>query len=342
MLFLAKKYRAKKRIYFLVLLVLVGACFDFARSTLEPVDSAGKAVDTLVRIAPNTTTGQVAILLKQQGLIQNAQTFKLYTRYQKLDNQIRAGYFVLNPTMSVEEILHILIHGKIASKGFTIPEGYNLAKITDTLASKGFIQEEIFKDLLKQGQFQYSFMKELPAGERRLEGYLFPETYHIGLDSTEKDIINVMLAGMERQIKDLQLEEKAQNMNLSLHQAVTIASMIEREAKVDQDRVLISSVIHNRLRIGMRLQIDATVEYALGGHREKIYYKDLEVDSPYNTYKIPGLPPGPIASPGKEALLASVTPAQTDYLYYLAKPDGSHVFSKTLAEHNANKQKYLR
>lgn len=341
-MFLTKKFRAKKRIYFLALLALLSSVYYFTLSTLEPVDPAGKAADTLFRIAPNTSTGQVAILLKQQGLVQNAQTFKLYTRYQKLDNQIRAGYYLLNPAMSVDEILHILIRGKTASKGFTIPEGYTLAKITNTLASKGYIQEELFKELLQKGQFNYSFMKGLPTGEKRLEGYLFPETYNVSLDSTEKDIINLMLAAMDRQIKDLQLAEKAKKMNLSLHEAITIASMIEREAQVNKDRVLISSVIHNRLRIGMRLQIDATVEYALGGHREKIYYKDLEVNSPYNTYKISGLPPGPIASPGKESLLAAVTPAKTDYLYYLAKPDGSHVFSKTLAEHNANKQKYLR
>ncbi|GAB6182034.1 endolytic transglycosylase MltG [Desulfotomaculum defluvii] len=338
---MAKRYRAKKRLYFLATLVLMCIIVYNALGTLEPVDPVGKSSDTLVRIAPNTSTGQISILLKQQGLIQNAQTFKYYTRYQKLDNQIRAGYYLLNPAMSVDEILHILVRGKTASKGFTIPEGYTIKQITDTLANKGYIQEELFTDLLRKGQFPYSFIKDLPAGGNRLEGYLFPETYNVSLDSTEKDIINVMLAGMERQIKELQLEEKSKEKNLSLHQVITIASMIEREARINKDRALISSVIHNRLKIGMRLQIDATVEYALGGHRDKIFYKDLEVNSPYNTYKIPGLPPGPIASPGRESLLAAVNPEETDYLYYLAKPDGSHVFAKTLAEHNQNKQKYL-
>ncbi|ABO49436.1 aminodeoxychorismate lyase [Desulforamulus reducens MI-1] len=338
---MVKKWRAKKRFYLFGVVILVSVLF-YATGTLDPVDSSGKSSDILVQISPNTSTGQISDMLKQQGLIQNAGVFKLYTRYHKLDNQIKAGYYLLNPSMSVDEILHLLVRGKTASKSFTIPEGYTLARITDSLANKGYIQEQLFKDLLTSGKFNYPFMKDLPSGENRLEGYLFPETYNVSLDSAEKDIINVMLAGMDRQIKELKLEEKARKMNLTLHQAITIASMIEREAKVQKDRALISSVIHNRLKIGMRLQIDATVEYALGGHREKIYYKDLEVNSPYNTYKNPGLPPGPIASPGKESLLAAVTPAKTKYLYYVAKPDGSHAFAETLEEHNIYKQRYLK
>lgn len=314
----------------------------YSLAILNPVDTAGKSSDTLVQIAPQSSTAQIAGMLEKQGLIRSATAFRLYSRYHQLDAQVKAGYYLLNPGMSTAEILSILVRGKTTSKSFTIPEGYNLAKITDALADKGFIREQLFEDLLLKGEFNYAFLKGLPSGEKRLEGYLFPETYNISLDSTEKDIINVMLAGMDRQIKALSLEERAKALNLTLHQAITIASMIEREARVDKDRVLISSVIHNRLKKGMLLQIDATVEYALGGPREKIYYKDLEVNSPYNTYKYNGLPPGPIASPGKESLLAAVSPAKTEYLYYVAKPDGSHAFAKTLEEHNQYKQKYLK
>jgi len=339
---LVMKWKMNKRFIVVTVLVLFGLLSRYPFTLLDPVDPSGKAPDVLVRIAPKSSTAQIAAMLEQQGMIRDATAFRLYARFHGLDNKIKAGYYLLNASMSTEEILSILVQGQTATKSFTIPEGYTLKQITESLSAKGFIREPLFKDLLVNGQFDYAFIKDLPPGEKRLEGYLFPETYNIPFDSTEKHIINVMLAGMDRQIKELKLEEKAKALNLTLHQVVTIASMIEREARVDQDRPLISSVIHNRLKSGMRLQIDATVEYALGEHREKIYYKDLEVASPYNTYKYNGLPPGPIASPGRESLLAAVNPAHTKYFYYVAKPDGSHAFAETLAEHNANKNKYLR
>ncbi|AQS58389.1 aminodeoxychorismate lyase [Desulforamulus ferrireducens] len=338
---MARKYKSNKKIFLLLLFVIFGLLWQYAFSLLEPLDTSGQAPDVLFQVSPKSYTVEIAQKLEQQKIIRSAKAFRLYARYHGLDNQIKAGYYLLNPAMSVEEILNHLVRGKTATKTFTIPEGYTLKQITNTLANKGFIREELFTDLLIDGEFNYSFLQGLPRGERRLEGYLFPETYSIALDSTEKDIINVMLAGMDRQIKELKLEEKAKAQNLTLHQAITIASMIEREARKDEDRALISSVIHNRLKIGMLLQIDATVEYALGGHREKIYYRDLEIDSPYNTYKYKGLPPGPIAAPGRESLLAAVTPAQTKYLYYVAKPDGYHAFAETYEEHLRNKAKYL-
>nr|WP_282432098.1 endolytic transglycosylase MltG [Desulfotomaculum nigrificans] len=341
---LAKGWRVNSKFFiliFLLLLVVLGVR-QVAMSMLAPVNPSADSRDNLVRVPPHSSTGQVADLLKQQGLIRSSRAFRLYSRFYNLDNQLKAGYYLLNESMSTPKIIHILVHGKTASKSFTIPEGYTLAQITGVLANKGLIREQLFKDLLAKGDFNYPFLKNLPPGPRRLEGYLFPATYNISLDSTEKDIINAMLAGMDQQLKEIHFAEKAKALNLTVHQALTIASMIEREAKKDYDRPLISSVIHNRLRQGMKLQIDATVEYALGGHREKIYYKDLEVDSPYNTYKYNGLPPGPIACPGRESLLAAVNPSSTKYLYYVAKPDGSHAFATTLKEHEENKQKYLK
>ena len=336
------KLKFQKRMALLLSLVIFGILWQYAFSLLKPLDTSGQAPNVLIQVAPQSHTGEIAEKLKEQKIIRSATAFRLYARYHKLDSQIKAGLYMLNPAMSTEEILTILVHAKTATKTFTIPEGYTLKQITNSLADKGLIREELFSDLLVTGKYDYPFLKGLPTGEKRLEGYLFPETYNISLDSTEKDIINVMLAGMDRQIKELKLEERARALNLTLHQVMTIASMIEREASKDEDRTLISSVIHNRLKKDMLLQIDATVEYALGGHREKIYYKDLEVDSPYNTYKYKGLPVGPIAAPGKESLVAAVTPAQTEYLYYLAKPDGYHVFAKTYAEHMQNKAKYIK
>ncbi|GAB6158972.1 endolytic transglycosylase MltG [Desulfotomaculum varum] len=336
------KWQTSKRVLAVTFLLLVAGLFWYFSNLLSPVKPSGQAPDVLIHIAPSSSTAQIAKTLQQQGMIRNATAFRLYARYQGLDNQVKAGYYMLNASMSAAEILNLLVQGKTAGKSFTIPEGYTLKQITESLAAKGYIREQLFKDQLKSGQFKYSFIKDLPPGDNRLEGYLFPETYTIPIDSDEKHIINIMLAGMDRQIKELKLADKAKEHNLTLHQVVTIASMIEREARVERDRPLISSVIHNRLRAGMKLQIDATVEYALGERREKIYYKDLEVASPYNTYQHYGLPPGPIASPGRASLLAAVNPARTNYYYYVAKPDGSHAFAVTYAEHNANKIKYLK
>jgi UPF0755 protein len=175
-----------------------------------------------------------------------------------------------------------------------------------------------------------------------MEGYLFPDTYHIGSRTTEEEIIKMMLKRFNDELVKLDYVEKITLPGLSLHNAVTLASLVEREAREDSERPVIAGVIMNRLNRGMKLQIDATVLYALGGHKEKVYYKDLEVDSPYNTYLYYGLPPGPIAFPGEASLKAAIEPAITDYLYYVAKPDGSHAFARTLAEHNNNKAKYTR
>ncbi|MDD4239695.1 MAG: endolytic transglycosylase MltG, partial [Desulfotomaculaceae bacterium] len=179
-----------------------------------------------------------------------------------------------------------------------------------------------------------------PEGEKRLEGYLFPDTYSFNIGESESIIVETMLKRFDREMAELGFEALAEENGISLHQAVTIASLVEREAKADEERPLIAGVIYNRLNISMPLQIDATIQYALGENKPEIYYKDLEVDSPYNTYRNYGLPPGPIAMPGRASLLAAVNPADTDYLYYVAKPDGSHAFATTLAQHNVNKEMY--
>jgi UPF0755 protein len=183
-----------------------------------------------------------------------------------------------------------------------------------------------------------------------LEGYLFPNTYLIVLDSNPKMIVGQMLQAFKSQVAEplssdvveTAGNDGAQARSRALYQAVVVASMIEREAKVEKDRPLISAVIWNRLRKGMKLEVDATVQYALGEHRGRLFYSDLAVISPYNTYRNPGLPPGPISNPGLASIKAALHPANVDYLYYVARPDGSHVFSHTLEEHNAAKARIRR
>lgn len=314
----------------------------FFKALLIPVNPAEKDRNVVVAIPPNASCSDIAGKLYEAGLTRGPEVFNLYARYKGIAGELKPGEYVFNPGQSLTEIAGTLVSGPRDIIPFTMPEGYNLNQLTEMLSSKGLIDREKFNRALARGNFNYPFLAGLPANARRLEGYLFPDTYYIGSKTTEEEIINFMLQRFNKELVKLNYLEKVREIGLTLNQAVTIASMVEREARVDAERPLIAGVIMNRLGRNMPLQIDATVQYALGGHREKIYYKDLEVNSPYNTYRHPGLPPGPIASPGEASLQAVIKPARTDYLYYVAKPDGTHAFSKTLDEHNVNKAKYIK
>lgn len=314
--------------------------FLFALNQLSPVSSPGRAREIVVNIPHEATAGQVGNILKQKDVIKSPLAFRFYARYRGLDGKIKAGEYRIPNSLSTPRVLNELVDGRLAVQTVTIPEGFTTEQVAELLVEKGLVNRDRFFSVLAGDSFPYSFLDQLPSGNTRLEGYLFPDTYQFTRGSGEKAIIDRMLGRFEKEIEELNYAGKAAQLGLTLHQAVTIASMIEREAKADQERPVISGVIFNRLKYSMPLQIDATVQYALHDHREKIYYHDLEVDSPYNTYRVTGLPPGPIALPGRASLLAAVNPAITDYLYYVVKPDGTHAFSASLAEHNLNREKY--
>lgn len=312
----------------------------YISAALSPVASKRGSKDITVVVPRQATAGQVGEILKQNNLVRSSLIFSLYARFKGMDNKIKAGQYRLNNSLSTPVILRELVDGSLAAETFTIPEGYTTSQIADLLVSKGLVSREKFFLAVSIDNFPYSFIERLPKGEKRLEGYLFPDTYQVTRGSSENSIIDMMLKRFENELAELNYPARANDMGLTLHQAVTIASMVEREAKIDEERPIIAGVIFNRMSQSMPLQIDATVQYALGGNRDRVYYKDLEVDSPYNTYKNLGLPPGPIAVPGRSSLLAVVDPTRTDYYYYVAKADGSHAFAKTLAEHNVNKERY--
>jgi UPF0755 protein len=190
-------------------------------------------------------------------------------------------------------------------------------------------------------EYEYDFLQNIAAGPHCLEGFLFPDTYSLPEDVSAEQVINLMLKNFEK-VWNQEFAGTASQKNMSVYKTVTIASMVEREARVNSERKTIAGVIYNRLNQNMPLQIDATVVYALGGHKDVVTYADLEVNSPYNTYKYAGLPPGPISCPGKASLNAALNPEKHSYYYYLAKGDGSHYFSKTYDEHLQAKQKYIK
>ncbi len=294
----------------------------------------------MVVVPQESTATQVGQILKDHELIRSPFIFVLYARWKNLDGSLKAGEYLLNNGLSTPEIVSELVDGRLASETITIPEGYTLAQVAELLETKGLASKEEFYAVAAQEDFPYKFLEESPKGERRLEGYLFPDTYRVTRGNSVRSLIDEMLKRFDQEMEDLDYPARAQKVGLTLHEAVTLASLVEREAKIDEERPLIAGVIHNRMEKSMLLQIDATVQYALGTNKPQIYYKDLEVDSPYNTYKNSGLPPGPIAMPGRASLLAAVEPAETAYLYYVAKPDGSHAFATNYAEHEANKERY--
>ncbi len=220
------------------------------------------------------------------------------------------------------------------TKKFTIPEGYELKQIVDKLSAENLIDREKFMHLVEYGKFHHEFIKDLPIRKNRLEGYLFPDTYEIYTDTSEEDIIKKMLDRFEQKFES-KYYKKSKQLNMTIDQVITLASIIEREAMLDEERYLISSVFHNRLKSNEYpfLQSCATVQYILGERKPILSIQDTKIDSPYNTYKFSGLPPGPIASPGEKAIEAALYPEETEYMFFSANNDGSHTFSKTYEQH---------
>ena len=291
-------------------------------------------------VEPNSSTSVIASQLLDEGLIRSERFFILYTRLAAVDQSLRAGTYHLNGSMGLAEIISELQKGSVRAVSFTVPEGFTIEQVADLFDAKGIVNREDFLQLMKNGDFNSPFLDQPPGGEYSLEGFLFPDTYKITAETTGGEVISLMLDRFNEIYKP-EYADRARQLGMTDYEIITLASIIEREAKKPEERPIISAVFHNRLKKGMLLQSCATVQYALGETKPVLYNEDLEVESPYNTYKHQGLPPGPIASPGEAAIKAALYPADVSYLYFVAKKDGSHAFSDTLAEHNAAKRKYL-
>ncbi|MDO4552223.1 MAG: endolytic transglycosylase MltG [Bacillota bacterium] len=332
---------------FLILLVLVMAAgagvYTLSQSALEkaaePVEPGSTEIVAFSVPAGSSTTA-IAAMLEEQGLINSERAFKRLTKRAGYDGQYQAGNFSLSPGMSTEEIMEALLTGRGDTVMFTVPEGYDIRRTTEKLAGEQLIDAEAFAAEIETGEFDYWFTEGLPEGPDRLEGYLFPETYQVYKDATERDIILRMLDQFEAVFTE-EYRERAAELGMSVEDVITLASIVEREAVVSEDRPVIAGVFYNRLEIGMPLQSCATVQYILGEQKPVLSVADTQIESPYNTYLYGDLPPGPICSPGEESIRAVLYPQESDYLYFLAKGDGSHVFSVTYEEHLENKALYI-
>jgi UPF0755 protein len=273
--------------------------------------------------------------LQQAGLIESPFRFRLLARLERADKRIQAGEYLLAADMSPKEILTVMVSGKVRLYKFTIPEGYNYMQIATIVAKAGFTSADKFRETAADA----TFVQQMGIDAQTFEGYLFPDTYHFPKGADAREIINAMVARLRSLITD-QWKQRAAELGLSFHKILTLASIIEKETGAPFERPLISSVFHNRLKKGMRLETDPTVIYGLKEFDGNLTRKHLSTRTPYNTYKIRGLPPGPIASPGLASIEAALYPADTDYLFFVAKRDTTHQFSTNLRDHNRAIRKY--
>ena len=296
-----------------------------------------------VSVSENTDILTLADRLDDEGIINYGSIFKMYVRI-KGDNQgVLAGTYSLNPSMDYGQIIDTLVNASSnETMNITIPEGYSIAQIKQLLLDEHVCTEDVLDEELSTYPFKHDFLQsELPAEEGWLEGYLFPDTYEIYKGNANVvTTLNTMLNNFDEKY-DEAIQEGADKLGMSTNEVVIIASLIEREAKETDEFAKISGVIHNRLNNSSEfpyLQIDASLQYAVG-HNNKLTDADKELDSPYNLYKYKGLPPGPICNPGYNALYAATHPDDHDYYYYVAMPDGTHLFAETNSQHNRNRQR---
>ena len=301
--------------------------------------------EVVLNIPPGSTTDQIADQLREAGVIRSALAFRLRARQSGLDGSFQAGQHILRKNMSVDEAIEALQKAEVQDRVLTLIEGWRREEIAAYLETQDALSASEFLTLTAGAGFERDFLKERPD-TASLEGYLFPDTYRIERETTTTDFIEGLLDQFSRKIGG-GVSDGFQVNGLNIHQAVTLAAIVEREAQVPAERPLIASVFYNRLNVNMHLGADPTVQYALGYQesegrwwKKALTFDDLKVASPYNTYVNLGLPPGPICNPGLASLQAVAAPAQSDFYFFVATGDGSHVFSRTFEEHNANIRKY--
>jgi UPF0755 protein len=283
-----------------------------------------------VRIPSGATLHQVADSLVAKHLLKNKTIFLMLAKIKGKEKSIRSGIYDIPKNLDAPSLLTFLETAKTKQFKVTLPEGITSHKMAQILAQTVGVDSAKFVSLV----YDSAFAQTLVPGVPNLEGFLLPETYYFEWQPAEREVIRRLVTNTLAIFKPDSVQERLKLYNWHIRDALTLASIIEGEAVVDSERVIISSLYHNRLKRGMLLQADPTIQFALPGPPRRLLYKDLELDSPYNTYKYPGLPPGPINNPGKASILAALFPADTPYLYMVAYGDGRHVFSKTLSEHN--------
>ena len=335
----------KTAIRVILLLILIGALGFIGYSYVKGINKVYNASDTAVRtieIAEGSSTQDIAEALEEGGIIGRAFDFRLFSKLRGYDGGYLAGTYKLSPSMDMDTIARVITSGSVDLDFFTIPEGLTVRQIALRLHQNGKADYDTFMKLASGSTFDYDFLPaDLPEGEERLAGFLFPDTYGLDKESDEYSIINMMLTRFG-DVYTPEMRQRAKELGYTDREILTIASIIERETVVPEERPLVASVIYNRLNDGMLLEMCSTVQFILGEQKEFLTYDDINIQDPYNTYINAGLPPGPICCPGLESIKAALYPADTDYLYFVvsAKLDGSMAFSSDYDQFLADKDAY--
>jgi len=339
-----KKRKVRNFLSTLIVLLLCFGAFSVGKSLMteeKATDLSGKAV--AVTIPEGASTQKIAGILNENDLIKNVFFFRLKSKINGFDGTYHQGDYEIDVAMSDTEIMKLLQTGVVLEGlKLVVPEGYTVDEIAKRLEKMNVFTADAFVKEVNEGTFDYAFLKDLPEREFQLEGYLFPDTYYLKEGITPNEVIHKMLSRFDEVYQDTTVQALAKKTNHSFDELVTIASMIEAEIRVPEERKTAAGVIYNRLAEGMPLQLDATVLYAMGIVKEDLLYIDLKIDSPYNTYQVKGLPFGPIGNPGKASIEAAVDPENNKYLYYVleAKGKSNHIYTETYEEFLTAKEKY--
>lgn len=298
------------------------------------VESLSMDQKLLITIPKGSSLNEISHILEESGVVENARLFVYAAKYLHAEKSLKAGQYLLPAHASNHQIIHTLQNAVPQTIRVTIPEGKEIGYIARTIKFKLPIDTMEFIQRITDTVF----CRQLKIQANSLYGYLMPNTYFLDPGMNERDIIRVMVREFNN-FFDTELRKRASQLNFTPHQILTLASIIESETAEDDERYYVSAVYHNRLKKNMLLQADPTIQFIIPDGPRRLYKKDLDVESPYNTYKFKGLPPGPINNPGKASILAALYPANVDYLYMVADGSGKHIFSKSLAEHlNAKNQ----
>lgn len=337
----------KKIIAVLLVIIIASGAYmfinNFVQENLKAVDIYDESKLT-VEIPSGSTTVDIAEILLENNLIRNTKVFKYHAEKTGADSKLKAGTFVFSKSMDADDILETLINGGSSGNtlNITIIEGLTLEEAASSIAEQTGLDYDKIVALMTDGQYfkeDFAFLKENPD-ITNLQGFLMPDTYNIYKNASEEDVVRTLLDQFDGFYLD-EIKPRMENAKLDFEKTIILASIVEKEALLDEERDEVAAVFLNRLDINMKLQSCATVNYAHGEWKERLTYDDIAIDSPYNTYVIEGLPPTSINSPGKASIKAVLEPADVDYLFFVAKGDGSHYFSKSYDQHIKAADEYL-
>ena len=292
-----------------------------------------RGVPVYFTVRPGMSVSEIGKELYERGIIDSEMKFWWTAKLNGFENKVKSGTFAMQTGMTPRDALEILVYGNTVTIRFTIPEGFSVRDIAQRLDDEGLVKADAFISLAKTYR-PYPYVEEHENVRYAVEGFLFPDTYEINGEFDAARIMQMMAENFDRRLTK-EMRDRAREMDLSIYELVTLASLVEKEAYHEEDRPIIAQIFLKRLRLGMPLQADPTVQYLLDAPKEDLLYRDTKIESPYNTYQNVGLPPGPIASPGTASLMAVLHPADTNYLYFVADRNGNNYYATNYADHLA-------